>query len=960
MTTENLEQLQTQTSTNNNYNYNNNHKNQTVGVTPAEESIGNRPESPQIIFDDENGNETQLANNSYNTNGNNMHTTENKVEKDENIEMMSGIDGSNNDMTSHQLPQNALAGTGPGTANTTNAVSTPSSNEEEEEPELSFFQQKMGSANNGNNNEKIAKKDEKQCKNKQKKRKKKRNSASTSSKRNVANAVSFGKGSKASHAMKKSLSTLTGLGDIINALSRQDSRSLKKRKKSNKNAKNDNDPNAPSLELICEVKQIKKYQAYKELVSKFILEYENIDIRDDLWPWYENYKFSNNKKAIEEYIKILHDFSESRLIDSYRSIRNQQKQTSSSFVDPTNENLNDIIEHYEYEYEYIRYLRKFAAMFMLNEHQIVRGLLFLQRVLLRNRNSYKQMQAAEEEMKQRKEAMKRNSRRISMRYIKSAEDEESANETLKSLMVVRNINNMVPLDHDRSLVNTSISKSKCGRKGSNETSGNSSCNVKQTDYIVTEEDRNHIQNELFLNKKVSHFLLTNYVANSTKMAGNSNINSNNSNSNDNEIGINFYGIAAAKFAKIIESPKYAKDTEFGVEDEKNNDEKDGILGFLQFWTYLPPWYTIDHDLLLLELALMHLIDVEKFVYTMKNNRFYENWLEHVEGGRLFQEWCQNKFNILHRLRYLLYIIIHHNEPDSVVFMNKLMHESHVNYTRRLMEKLGFNINTNKKNINHNNEIYHKEADYIEIDIDSNEMHRTDSKSNFLATNSDNRNAGKHSTLKMASSLSDISSRSLHSLPETTMLPRNGSTDSFLSDVKFDDENDGLISSGISDSYSNMPVRDIEMEFRDIVRLFEPQKFGKKIWQYIMQQLQHKQRQSLWRALIILAEELPSKTLVNLIEQDRVSIRMGKLEEIERLCRVIVKGSNYPMAMALHISRFLEENANHDLARYEEWNHLGLLQLHLCSFHLFFCFFCLVWFIIVCGQKKKVFGTYIKL
>ena len=50
-----------------------------------------------------------------------------------------------------------------------------------------------------------------------------------------------------------------------------------------------------------------KFRVYQECVRKFVLEYANDEIRDDLWPWYENNKYH---KQNAEYKKVLEDYAE--------------------------------------------------------------------------------------------------------------------------------------------------------------------------------------------------------------------------------------------------------------------------------------------------------------------------------------------------------------------------------------------------------------------------------------------------------------------------------------------------------------------------------------------------------------------------------------------------------------------------------------------------------------------------
>merc|ERR1712176_875807 len=122
-----------------------------------------------------------------------------------------------------------------------------------------------------------------------------------------------------------------------------------------------------------------------------------------------------------------------------------------------------------------------------------------------------------------------------------------------------------------------------------------------------------------------------------------------------------------------------------------------------------------------------------------------------------------------------------------------------------------------------------------------------------------------------------------------------------------------------DAQDERPVRYIEREFRDIVQLLEPEALGVRIWRFIMNQMAAKQRKSLWRALTILAEELPSNMVLMLLEEDRDLLRRGKPKYVNAVCQSVIKGSNHPIATALHLASYMEVNADVDLARTEIWS-----------------------------------------
>ena len=210
----------------------------------------------------------------------------------------------------------------------------------------------------------------------------------------------------------------------------------------------------------------------------------------------------------------------------------------------------------------------------------------------------------------------------------------------------------------------------------------------------------------------------------------------------------------------------------------------GIERFLYIWIKLPPWWNVNHDMLLLELALKHKLNTKEYVNDLKHDDFYENWVEQLEKngeGRIFTQWCQDRLNVVHRLRFLIYVIVHQCSPDSTVFLNEVMVHSHLDYLRDPLDSLLDDDISEKK--------------------DKHDVHDAND-----SNDSNDANTGD----------------------------KNGSEDESEEEEQ---------------KVETMPVGNIEGEFRDVVQLLEPEMFGPRIWSYIMEQIHHKQRESLWcRAL----------------------------------------------------------------------------------------------------------------
>eukprot|EP00490_Sorites_sp_Unknown_P029363 CAMPEP_0114656094 /NCGR_PEP_ID=MMETSP0191-20121206/11813_1 /TAXON_ID=126664 /ORGANISM="Sorites sp." /LENGTH=214 /DNA_ID=CAMNT_0001872591 /DNA_START=1583 /DNA_END=2224 /DNA_ORIENTATION=- len=139
----------------------------------------------------------------------------------------------------------------------------------------------------------------------------------------------------------------------------------------------------------------------------------------------------------------------------------------------------------------------------------------------------------------------------------------------------------------------------------------------------------------------------------------------------------------------------------------------------------------------------------------------------------------------------------------------------------------------------------------------------------------------------------------------------------ITKVKNDDDDEELV-----DANDEKPVRALEREFRDIVQLLNPEVLGVRIWRFIIEQISIKQRPSLWKALTILAEELPTNMVTLMMEEDADLIARGRPKYVNAIGQSVVKGSQFPVATALYISKYMEELSNLDLAKSERWKEIS--------------------------------------
>eukprot|EP01084_Bolivina_argentea_P111704 199253_1 len=146
-----------------------------------------------------------------------------------------------------------------------------------------------------------------------------------------------------------------------------------------------------------------KFRVYQECVRKFVLEYDNEETRDDLWPWYENNK---NQPDQLQYKAILDMYSDqaitigtilesnlkyyiprSKTLDAVKlqSGANHQSKSMSAEQETKNLLIKSRTQFEAYSHRNIRNLRKFAAMFLLGDREIMKHLSALEIYLRKKR-----------------------------------------------------------------------------------------------------------------------------------------------------------------------------------------------------------------------------------------------------------------------------------------------------------------------------------------------------------------------------------------------------------------------------------------------------------------------------------------------------------------------------------------------------------------------------------------------
>ena len=103
-------------------------------------------------------------------------------------------------------------------------------------------------------------------------------------------------------------------------------------------------------------------------------------------------------------------------------------------------------------------------------------------------------------------------------------------------------------------------------------------------------------------------------------------------------------------------------------------------------------------------------------------------------------------------------------------------------------------------------------------------------------------------------------------------------------------------------------RDLTREFQEMVQSFDLLQHGELMAYFIVKLLKNKQLESLWKALGILLRITPYKLALQILHKKRSDLRHGNPADVDRVCREVMKGSNFQVPAALFLSEFMEWNA----------------------------------------------------
>ena len=353
-----------------------------------------------------------------------------------------------------------------------------------------------------------------------------------------------------------------------------------------------------------------------------------------------------------------------------------------------------------------------------------------------------------------------------------------------------------------------------------------------------------------------------------------------------------------------------KDEEIYEDESKQYIKKKYHTTFAKDWTMTPIWYHIEHDSLLLELALKYNFDTNKYInelntnvhtYSMRfrdlpqiNDVLIKKCLFASQPYQDFILWVTFKENILHRLRYLTNNIISNLfeirpliisvsnmnidfsrfEQKNILFTknDQLMHHQHVNQELKKLSIKNYDLNR------YNDDIYlWKQTKAIEIDSLDIKTDNID----LTVDDDDVDDASESGSLGL-----DMEHMQKEYNEERQML----------------------------DGYK----RDIKKEFESLCYSVDLVKYGKPMASFIINQLTMKQNDALWDALSILLSAVPFQMSLDILKEYQTQMQLGRPELVNKVCKSIVDDTFFPLGASLRMAEFFDDLSSSNLVTSHEW------------------------------------------
>ena len=459
--------------------------------------------------------------------------------------------------------------------------------------------------------------------------------------------------------------------------------------------------------------------------------------------------------------------------------------------------------------------------------------------------------------------------------------------------------------------------------------------------------------------------------------------------------------------------------------------------FEQSWIIVPEWWSSNHDIVLIELALKYgdnwynygqeLTGERASDYMMRLRASGDNSLgTYVPGHSLhfsekdmfnkngkttkdelrpyleFQHWLRQKSNILHRLKYVTNKIVQNlnkikpslvsiripKEADQPKFSSSSLvfsqyeRDKHLTYVERekhltkvdnyatewtlqvMKTARGTKRSTTaitpttttrqsrtvsdearRRKKRKRRKRWEKNAEHISADLTNiaKNFHKEEKKRQEYLGNNDDDNIQKKVSFGMTLNTqttfttetmteeefkqSRDTTRSQSGVPsydkrQSVAVSRlfNDESESDSSNQEFEEEDENVSDEDHLEIRIHDPFvhRDLHEELREIIHAFDMIKYGPYMARFIINEIREYNMEELWDALAVVMEAMPFPMGLDILNEQMITLRRSKPDQVFKVCKEMVVGTNFGVAAALRMSDYFEKVANSDNFQYEIW------------------------------------------
>eukprot|EP01083_Nonionella_stella_P127007 384693_1 len=365
-------------------------------------------------------------------------------------------------------------------------------------------------------------------------------------------------------------------------------------------------------------------------------------------------------------------------------------------------------------------------------------------------------------------------------------------------------------------------------------------------------------------------------------------------------------------------------------------DKEYYRAFLESWRWTPQWYTYQHDILLLELVLRNGVHPCKIMADLEGRKhvLYKIRLRcedfFVSRHRCanaydryyqFKMWCKVHYNLLHRLKYITNIIIKNllNRGGKISLYHVRMMDNPDDIPTFSCKSRIF---SDYQRTTHIQFVTSQEKERLptyetrivrDISVTLNKTNTMDSINNEYKACCIGCCCCKH-----AANYENLTSYDEDALidPEGEELVRITSNHSHRNM-----KNTTQCRIRCNDPFLN---RDLDIELMETLQSFDLLKYGVPLALFIIEQLKKQMIPTYWKILGALMNILPSQLAISALKNKKSLeiLRHGQPDQLKMLCLQLVAGATFKPSAALAAAKLFDELAEEDLIQEAFWTECG--------------------------------------